>query len=143
MLLFLSGCASSTKYAWGNYEDALFQHYKTPVELGTYQAALEAVIKNAERQQGKVPPGVYAEYGYLLMINRRANDAVRYYMLERDTWVESEAFMNKMIAVARGESRDDAGTFAVPVPATTEPLEKEVIKEEIAEPAPDQQKGQP
>lgn len=106
-LLMTIGCSTTrtTKYEWGNYETALYQHYKSPTDLGEYMAVLKLVFDNAKQKNTKVPPGFYAEYGYLLLMNNRSDEAIHYFSLEREAWPEAVSFMDKMIAVARNGNR--------------------------------------
>lgn len=63
----LTGCAAPAKYSWGGYENSLYQYYKDPTKAGELSTALMETIQSAEKTQGAVPPGIYAEYGYLLV----------------------------------------------------------------------------
>lgn len=103
-------CAPQQKYHWGNYEEELYGYYKDPEQLEAFMEALGQAIANAEEGQkegpsldGKNPailaPGLYAEYGYLLMIKNQPSEARRYFVREKETWPESAVLMEKMIAV--------------------------------------------
>ena len=97
-LVMLAGCQTNTGlYQWGSYEDSTYQYYKTPAEIEVYTAKLQASIATAERY-GKVPPGLYAEYGTALLNQGKKDEAVAYYRKERDLWSESQFFMDAMIS---------------------------------------------
>ena len=68
--LAFAGCTTS-QYSWGNYEHALYKYYKTPSEVETYAEKLAEVIAGGE-SAGRVPPGMYAEYGYILWVQGKA-----------------------------------------------------------------------
>lgn len=102
MLLMLSGCAQS-RYAWNGYDDKLYAYYKTPAEGDRFMEALDAVIKEGEGEN-RVPPGIYAEYGYQLYERGRFPEAMVWYRKERDKWPESRILMDKMIALAQGKA---------------------------------------
>lgn len=95
MALGFSGCAT-TKYQWGDYENALYRHYKRPSEIENMAENLSKIISVGEIQ-GKVPPGIYAEYGYILNALGKPREAVIYFKKEKDTWPEARIFMDKMI----------------------------------------------
>ncbi len=102
----LSGCATKQYvFAWGNYDDALYSFYKNPGTHQEYVAALKAIILATERDGTKVPPGIYAEYGYALYEEGSATEAIRYYRLEMQAWPASTVFMEKMIAAAERQPR--------------------------------------
>jgi hypothetical protein len=103
---FLFGCATS-KYHWGNYEDSLYKHYKNPADQEKYAAALASVIEDGE-QSGTVPPGIYAEYGYVFYSIGRNADSISYFEKEKKAWPESTLLMDKMIASAKKATADKA-----------------------------------
>ena len=110
--LLLSGCAASPKYAWNNYDSTLYTYYKNPAEKEKYMERLKTTILKAEKVK-KVPPGIYAEYGYMCYENKAFSDAVTYFKKEYDLWPESRILMQKMIdnsnkALAAMPSKDAA-----------------------------------
>lgn len=54
-LLLFSSCAQ-THYAWNGYDQALYDHYKSPGEREQYIEKLKIIIQRAE-ESGKIPPG--------------------------------------------------------------------------------------
>jgi hypothetical protein len=62
LLVFAAGCAPKTRYAWNEYDNKLYEHYKNPAEYDQFIRHLKEVIEDGEAA-GKVPPGIYAEYG--------------------------------------------------------------------------------
>ncbi len=97
--LFLVGCASQ-KYSWNNYDGNLYSYYKNPVEKEKFIERLKITILKGE-QEGKVPPGIYAEYGYMLYENHDFAGAITYFKKEQDLWPESQYLMEKMIKNAQ------------------------------------------
>ena len=72
--------------------------------------ALETAIAEGEKSAKKtssasgaktrrVAPGLYAEYGYLLMIKNEDSKAKTYFQKEKRSWPESTVLMDKMIKV--------------------------------------------
>jgi hypothetical protein len=61
---------------------------------------LREVISEGEIS-GKVPPGVYAELGYLLYEKGSSVEAIIYFQKEYDKWSESQPLMVKMINNAK------------------------------------------
>jgi len=97
----LSACVTQhTMYDWGSYTPSLYHYYKDPTRNVELMASLEAIIKEAGPQKGAVPPGVYAEYGYLQLQQGRTTEAVGSFQQEMQRWPESKVFMQRMIAVA-------------------------------------------
>lgn len=101
----ISGCAAQPKYAWGKYDASLYAYYKAPAKEADLAQALEAVIQTADAHHAVVAPGIYAEYGYLLLQQGNTLDATRYFTLESTHWPESKAFMARMVQVAAQQDK--------------------------------------
>ena len=95
-LLLLTGCATQ-KYCWNGYGDSLYSYYKHPENKQKYIEHLSETITKAEQANLKVPPGIYAEYGYMFYEAQDYSKAITYFHKEHDAWTESAFFMEKMI----------------------------------------------
>ena len=102
-LLLFSSCAQ-THYSWNGYDQALYDHYKSPAEREQYIETLRVIILSAE-ESGKIPPGLYAEYGYTFYEVGNYQQAIQYFQREADLWPESRYFMNKMIRNANTQGK--------------------------------------
>ncbi len=91
-----TGCAPQTLYHWGGYDSYLHSYYKNPAEREQFVEEVVVIIHDAE-QSGRIPPGLYAEYGYLLYESGNYPEAVVYFKKEQDLWPESRFFMDKMV----------------------------------------------
>jgi hypothetical protein len=109
-VVLATGCAAPSKYNWGGYENSLYQYYKDPTKAGELSTVLMETIQGAEKNHGAVPPGLYAEYGYLLLQQGKAKEAVPYFEKEKAKWPESTYLMNSMINTASSNSRNQPGT---------------------------------
>jgi hypothetical protein len=96
-----AGCAPKTAYLWGDYDSVLYAHYANPQDNERYLERLGQIVQKAEIEKDKVPPGLYAEYGYALFEAGRLDEAITYYGKEREQWEESRVFMDKMIRNTR------------------------------------------
>ncbi len=101
-VLLAGGCVQERLYAWGNYDTAMYRYVRDEAEKPAFQEALLHVIESNEAKGKRMPPGIYAEYGYQLLEQNRVEDAVSFFEKEKRTWAESTAFMDTMIAYARG-----------------------------------------
>src|SRR6185312_895421 len=100
--VILSACVThKTKYSWGGYDQALYYYYKHPADAAHYMTALRAAINGAAKNRQPVAPGVYAEYGYMLMQQQKYEEASSYFEQEKQAWPESAQFMDGMIRAAR------------------------------------------
>ena len=115
LLLFsLIGCGAQTRYNWSNYDKKMYNHYKNPSEREQFVQALKEILDSAE-PEGKVPPGIYAEYGFVLYEDGNNQQAVLYFQKEADKWPESRAFMTKLIAMANNRTKNQKEGTKLPV----------------------------
>ena len=101
-ILFLSevGCVTQHQhYGWGNYDPSLYSYYKDPTKVAELSVTLAAVIDAANKNHTIVPPGIYAEYGYLQLQQGKNSSAVELFKQEENQWPESKVFMDRMIKV--------------------------------------------
>jgi hypothetical protein len=103
-LLAVTACANNDqpKYDWGNYSSALVALDADPATAGDYQATLAKIVNDP---QGKVPPGIYAEYGYVLQQQGNTLGAIAMYAREKAAWPESALFMDQMIAALQAPAQ--------------------------------------
>ncbi len=95
--LLAAGCGPKTLYTWRGYDDTLYAHYKNPQAHDKHVERLQKLVTETEAEGVKMPPGVYAEYGYALLEESRLDESVTYFKKERETWPESAVIMDKMI----------------------------------------------
>ncbi len=121
---FTTGCAQS-RYLWNGYDDRLYNYYKNPAETEPFIEGLYETILKSEAEN-RVPPGIYAEYGYMLYERGKFSEAIVWYNKERDKWPESRLLMDKMISLAvnrKGKSGSKT-QGASQVPASTSQVGK-------------------
>lgn len=84
-MLAVSSCTTTkTLYSWYDYEDATYQYHKRSTEELQVKV-LEQYKKITEKQRGMrgvVPPGMYAEYGYLLYKTGKKDEGLGWLYLE-------------------------------------------------------------
>jgi hypothetical protein len=109
--LLLTACATpQKKYAWGSYDHSLYVYYKDPATAAALAQSLEATISAAEKTNAVVGPGIYAEYGYLLLQQGNSTAAIDAFRKEASHWPESKVFMDHMIQAASGPPRKAAAS---------------------------------
>lgn len=121
--LILAACATpQTLYDWGDYQRVSLLETRGSLSDQAYADALLKIITNAE-PAGKVPPGLYAEYGFALLELGNRAAAAEWFAKERSKWPESTVFMDRLIAVAAGNSAPPQAPtgLAPPEPVTGSP----------------------
>lgn len=114
LLFSLIGCRAQSRYNWNNYDTKMYAHYKNPAEREDFIKALKEILDDAE-PAGKVPPGIYAEYGFVMYEQGNNQQALLYFQKEADKWPESRAFMTKLIAIANNRAKNQKENIQLPV----------------------------
>lgn len=100
LLLSLPSCGSYQKlYSWHTYENASYVYYKTHSQESE-EALLKSYCQLIEKQYGQrkaVPPGIYAEYGYLLIKKGEVDEGLEALEEEKKLYPESTPFVNRII----------------------------------------------
>jgi hypothetical protein len=105
------GCAGrQSLYRWGDYDQGLYDHYRKPADREAWVARLKAIMLEVEQEPTRIPPGLYAEYGYALFEEGNNPLAIAYFEKEKARWPESTFLMDKLIRNARGRLPRPPGT---------------------------------
>jgi hypothetical protein len=99
-LFTLAGCGTPPLYHWGDYEESLLIRHEDTSEEGQQEAfkMLEATIQEAEEKNGRLAPGIYADYGYLLFKQGNTKGAIENFNKEAALYPESKYFMDSIIS---------------------------------------------
>jgi len=98
--LFLTSCSMpKTLYSWGNYDDTSYKYLKNGDEKSTEQL-IETYKQLIEKQTGTrktVPPGIYADYGFILLQTGKTEEGKA--MLEKEIalYPESKVFIDQIL----------------------------------------------
>ncbi len=102
--LALAACQPHDKYYWGSYSNSLYDYYGNPGDEPEYEKSLAAIVAAGDTGK-KVPPGIYAEYGYMMLAHGDTAQAIQLFQREKQSWPEAAAFMDKEIAAAKGPNQ--------------------------------------
>jgi hypothetical protein len=94
-----AGCAPSQKtFYWGEYSSTLYDLKKSPAEktLEAHKKGLLLIMEESGKKNMKVPPGVYAEYGYILLRSGNEVDGMDYLDRETTSYPESVVFIQRI-----------------------------------------------
>ena len=67
------------------------------MEVALSLHSYEKIIAEQKESRGVVPPGIYADYGYLLMENGKASEAKAMFAKEIELYPESEVFIGSIM----------------------------------------------
>lgn len=94
--LSLWACAPKSLFYWGDYETSIYDRW-IGIDNNLGEQHLQQTITNAEQSGRKVPPGLYADYGFMLYRRGNLDGAIAYFDKERKTFPESSLLMSKLI----------------------------------------------
>jgi len=99
LVFFFVGCATQkSMYTWGDYSSSLYKLKKNPCDenLMKHKQVLSKIMEDSKENSLRVPPGVYCEYGYILIKEGKSNEALAYFDLEEKTYPESTIFIQRL-----------------------------------------------
>jgi len=100
-LLLFAGCASQPPlYNYQDYSSSYYDNVKTPGEetaLNLQQSMEKAIEAAGESRSGRVPPGMYANLGYIYLKGGASAKAIQMFNKEKETYPEATHFMDRVI----------------------------------------------
>ncbi len=93
------GCQPpSTLFYWGGYSSTLYNYKMNPSDttLSVHKTTLLDIMKKAPVKKMLVPPGVYAEYGYILLKEGNEAEGMEYLVKEEQAFPESVVFIQRI-----------------------------------------------
>lgn len=95
----MSSCSTKTLYSWYDYEDVTYQYNKKRTEELKVSVLTEylKVIEKQKGVRGIVPPGMYAEYGYMLYRTGKHKEGLEFLKQEINLYPESEKYISRII----------------------------------------------
>ena len=112
LICTLSACAQPKPlYVYGDYSETYYRQVKTDNEENRLKltASMEKAIAEADQSRtGRVPPGMYANLGYLYLKAGNPQKALSNFEQEKATYPEASHFMDRIIAkvkLAEGEEK--------------------------------------
>jgi hypothetical protein len=106
LLICFIGCAPKSIFYWGDYSETLYDYKKNPDEktLAAHEKSLQDIITASPKKHKQVPPGVYAEYGFLLIKDGKEQEGLVYFDKEATLYPESIVFIQRLKdELARGK----------------------------------------
>ena len=104
-LFLLASCTSQKSlYNWGKYQEASYQYVKTDTDQSFEKLlkAYEYVINNQKEGRQVVPPGIYADYGFLLVKRGKTEEGLKLMKMEVALYPESSVFVGRIIKRLEG-----------------------------------------
>ncbi|MDD8018708.1 MAG: DUF4810 domain-containing protein [Bacteroidota bacterium] len=92
------GCKPEAQFFWGNYSKTLYAYKKSPSDktLADHKKSLTEIISVSLRKRKPVPPGVYAELGFIFEKEGNSKDGMDNFNQEIILYPESKEFIEKL-----------------------------------------------
>ena len=106
ILIFLSAvlfvsCTTTQKplYSWGKYADANYNYLKKNDEKATSKLieTYEKIIKKQNGSRKVIPPGIYADYGFILIQANKNEEGKTMLLKEIELYPESKIFIDRIL----------------------------------------------
>jgi len=102
--LFFAGCTTQPSlYNYEDYSSSYYNSVKTPgdeTKLKLQQSMEKAIETAGESRSGRVPPGMYANLGYLYLKQGESAKAIEMFNREKTVYPEATQFMDRVIQKA-------------------------------------------
>lgn len=98
--LFLTSCSTpNALYSWENYDDVSYIYLKNGDEKSTEQLikTYQQLIKKQKGIRKTVPPGIYADYGFILLQTGKVEDGKAMLEEEITLYPESKVFIDHIL----------------------------------------------
>lgn len=108
--IFFAGCAPQKMYYFGNYSQTLYTFEKNQNEesLIKHRQELDRVIAESEVKNLPVPPGIYAELGYINLKTNNSREAIRLFQAESQLYPEAKHLMGRLIQSAKAKEDSES-----------------------------------
>ncbi len=106
-----AGCALPHKmYYFGDYSQTLYSLVKNQTEeaLFNHKQELEKILSKSEVLSLPVPPGIYAELGYINLKANNSKKAIELFQAESQLYPESKHLMERLIQSAKSRNNSDS-----------------------------------
>ena len=108
--LVFAGCAPQKMYYFGNYSKTLYSFEKNQNDesLLKHKQELETIITESETRNLPVPPGIYAELGYINLKSNNSKEAIKLFQAESQLYPESKHLMDRLIQSATSKDHSSS-----------------------------------
>ena len=103
-VFLLTSCDSEKKlYSWQKYEVASYNYLKYSDEksLEDLIANYKLIISKQKGSRKTVPPGIYADYGFILLQSGKTEEGSAMLQKEIELYPESKIFIDRILKMSK------------------------------------------
>jgi len=95
----LYSCTTQKLYSWSNYETTSYNYLKATNDKTSADLvkSYEDIIKKQNGSRKVVPPGIYADYGFLLLQMNKPTEGKTMLIKEIELYPESKVFIDRIL----------------------------------------------
>jgi len=106
--IFLAGCQTTKPmYEYENYSESFYSMKKEGGDetAAQWKTSLESIIDKSTVEAVRVPPGVYANLGYIHLKANNSEKAIAFFEQEKQIYPEASKFMDNLIQKAKAKDK--------------------------------------
>lgn len=108
----LTGCSTtnSSLYHYNDYAEKYYALKKEgdPASLLEWQKTMESIVVTSKNNGKQVPPGIYANLGYIKLRTNDLGSAVALFKSEKEAYPQATVFMDRLIQKAEKRTQEGA-----------------------------------
>ena len=99
LVMLLASCGTTKMYSWYDYQEDYYNYVKKSDKesMENLIKTYDMIISKQTESRGIVPPGIYADYGYLLLQNGKTKEGKAMLEKEVELYPESAVFVNSLL----------------------------------------------
>lgn len=99
VVLMTSCYVQKPLYSWSNYTNASYNYLKNSDEKSTQELikSYQTIIEKQKGSRGVVPPGIYADYGFILLQENKTEEGKAMLLQEIALYPESRVFIERIL----------------------------------------------
>ncbi len=98
--ILLAACSvQKPLYTWSNYANSSYNYLKNADEKSTQELvkSYQTIIDRQKGSRGVVPPGIYADYGFILVQANKVKEGRAMLLQEIALYPESKVFIERIL----------------------------------------------
>ncbi|WP_187759627.1 DUF4810 domain-containing protein [Treponema pectinovorum] len=102
-LVLFASCGTTKLYSWYDYQEDYYHFVKNndKKSFETLIKTYDKLIKKQNETRGVVPPGIYADYGFVLIQSGKTTEGKAMLAKEIELYPESEVFVGAILKRAK------------------------------------------
>lgn len=99
LVVLLASCGTTRMYSWYNQQEDYYNYVKKSDKesMENLIKTYDMIITKQTESRGIVPPGIYADYGYLLLQSGKTKEGKAMLEKEVELYPESAVFVNSLL----------------------------------------------